>query len=616
MNKNQKIQKFLTWTFFVAACFIFQAWAQDPANESRQPIETNASTILTKDNSTKAVRSFGVTAPAATFTVNDTGDASDANTADGVCATSTNVCTLRAAVQQANATASDDTINFAIPPGDAGCTAGGVCTITLTNGELFVFTSSSAPGSLTITNATGASNLLISGNNASRVFLVSSANLTLNGVTITNGNGTGTTSTPFNGFGGGIAQLGGTLTLNNSRVSGNSSASRGGGIYSQSGAAVTLINSTVSGNSAANGGGIDSAVSSNTLTLTNSTVSGNPAQSGGGINNFGALTLTSSTVSDNTAQLGSGGGISNNGGGATATVTNSTISGNTAQSNGGGIQSGGTLTLTNSTVSGNTATGNGIGGISNIGTLNLNSVTVTNNRSTSTTCTFCAGGISNGSGTVNLNNTIVAGNTANASASPDFSGAISSTSSFNIIGNNQGTSGITNGTNGNQVGTPTNPIDPRLEPLANNGGTTQTHALRSDSPAIDKGSSFGLTTDQRGFTRPVDLAAYSNASDGADIGTFERQPAIVTAASVTIGGRVTTASGHGISRAVIILTDLNGNSVSTVTNSSGFYRFNDVAAGATYIVSARSKRYRFIQSSQAVNATEDLAEVNFIAAGY
>ena len=560
MNMNQITKKFVAAMSLIFACFIFQARAQDLTDESRQSIETNASTVLTKGNSTEAARNFVVAAPAATFTVNNSGDAGDANTADGICATSTNVCTLRAAVQQANATAGNDTIDFAIPAGDAGCTAGGVCTITLTNGELFVFTSSSAPDSLTITNATGASNLLISGNNASRIFLVSSANLTLNGVTITNGNGTGATSTSFNGFGGGIAQLSGTLTLTNSTVSGNATGS-GGGIFANNSSRVSLLNSTLSNNT------------------------------GGGIRIEGGVALT---------------------------LTNSTVSGNMTTGIGGGIFSNNdnTTTLTNSTVSGNTASFGGAGIFLNFGgTLNLTGVTVTNNRSTGTTCTTCAGGISNGSGTVNLNNTIVAGNTAaNASASPDFRGAISATSSFNIIGNNQGASGITNGTNGNQVGTPASPIDPRLEPLANNGGTTQTHALMPDSPAIDKGSSFGLTTDQRGLTRPAENLSITNAmgGDGSDIGAFEVQLA-PTAASVSVGGRVTTASGRGISRAVITLTDSSGNSVSTVTNPFGYYRFDNVAAGETYLVRASGKRYQFIQSSQVVNVVEDASDINFTA---
>lgn len=76
------------------------------------------------------------------------------------------------------------------------------------------------------------------------------------------------------------------------------------------------------------------------------------------------------------------------------------------------------------------------------------------------------------------------------------------------------------------IGTEDNPLDPGLLPLANNGGATQTHALRSDSPAVDQGT--GVTsatffdcpaTDQRGFTRPVDGDGDGTAD--CDIGAFE-----------------------------------------------------------------------------------------------
>jgi hypothetical protein len=83
--------------------------------------------------------------------------------------------------------------------------------------------------------------------------------------------------------------------------------------------------------------------------------------------------------------------------------------------------------------------------------------------------------------------------------------------------------GITNGTNGNQVGTPLSPIDPKLGSLALNGGTTLNHALLSGSPAIDQGNATG--TDQRGFNRPIDNPAITNAGNGADIGAFEVQTA-------------------------------------------------------------------------------------------
>ena len=54
---------------------------------------------------------------ATTFTVNSVGDGADSNTSDSVCNDGAGNCTLRAAVQQANATAGADTINFQLGTG-------------------------------------------------------------------------------------------------------------------------------------------------------------------------------------------------------------------------------------------------------------------------------------------------------------------------------------------------------------------------------------------------------------------------------------------------------------------------------------------------------------------
>ena len=59
-------------------------------------------------------------AAASTFTINSTGDGPDSNAADGACDDGTGHCTLRAAIQQANATPGTDTINFQIPATDPG----------------------------------------------------------------------------------------------------------------------------------------------------------------------------------------------------------------------------------------------------------------------------------------------------------------------------------------------------------------------------------------------------------------------------------------------------------------------------------------------------------------
>jgi len=142
----------------------------------------------------------------------------------------------------------------------------------------------------------------------------------------------------------------GNLTLQETTVSGGSIAGAGGGV-SINGGSLTLTNSTVSGNSGSLGGGVSNILS--TLTLTNSTLSGNSgATTGGGVyNSSGTLILTNSTVSGNSGAT-RGGGVYNSG---TLTLTNGTVSGNTAGTAGGGLFNYGQATLTLSLVSGNTA---------------------------------------------------------------------------------------------------------------------------------------------------------------------------------------------------------------------------------------------------------------------
>jgi hypothetical protein len=86
-----------------------------------------------------------------------------------------------------------------------------------------------------------------------------------------------------------------------------------------------------------------------------------------------------------------------------------------------------------------------------------------------------------------------------------------------------------------------------------------------------------------------------------------------TAASVTIGGRVTTAEGRGVRQAQITLTDQNGETRTALTNAFGYYRFEDVRAGATCIVTARAKRHIFINPTQVLTVAEEIMNVNFAA---
>jgi predicted outer membrane repeat protein len=219
------------------------------------------------------------------------------------------------------------------------------------------------------------------------------------------------------------------------------------------------------------------------------------------------LTITNSTLSGNSTGSFNGGAIH---GGGKIDILNSTLSGNSSGLRGGAIHHDvGSLDISNSTISGNRANDHG-GGIAVEGgaTLSLGNVTITNNIANFDNQEVQNGGgvhndQSNGLTTTTVANSIIAANNANASSAPDVFGVFTS-NGFNLVGNTSGSSGF--GQPGDLVGTNGSPLDPRLAPLAANGGLTLTHALLPDSPAIDAGTSQ-LTFDQRRPDAPRRSAA-------------------------------------------------------------------------------------------------------------
>ena len=442
---------------------------------------------------------------------------------------------LRQAILDA---ASGDTINFSLP--------GNSNAITLTSAELLI------DKSLTITGP-GADQLTVQRSTASstpgfRIFNITFGdfNVTISGLTITNGNITGSD-------GGGIinGSNGGTLTMTGCTISGNVTDGNGGGIINESNDGTLVINGcTISGNIAGgNGGGVY--CDFGTMTVTNSSFSANSASDGGGIyNNFGTVSTTNSTFSANSAS--NGGGIFDND--ASLDITSSTLSANSATGNGGGIDNhNSTSNITNSTFSGNSA-GDG-GGLLNDdgGTINVTNCTFSTNSA------ILAGGIDTSQGDeLDLADTIIAKNT-DTSGSPDGIGSFTS-EGYNLIGDGSGVD-ITPNT-GDQIGTAASPIDPLLGVLQNNGGPTFTQALLFGSPAIDQGAAANdpatgdpIVTDQRGMTRPVDRPNIPNASggNGSDIGAFEVQTPslllnistrldVLTGDNVLIGGFIITGT--------------------------------------------------------------------------
>jgi hypothetical protein len=86
-----------------------------------------------------------------------------------------------------------------------------------------------------------------------------------------------------------------------------------------------------------------------------------------------------------------------------------------------------------------------------------------------------------------------------------------------------------------------------------------------------------------------------------------------TAAGVSAGGRVTTAGGRGVGGVLVTMTDAAGAVRTARTSAFGYYRFDEVTAGATYVFAVRSKRFRFGQSAQARSVLEETDDINFVA---
>lgn len=450
-----------------------------------------------------------------TFLVNELGDTHAINPSGQ---DQSGHVSLRSAIEAANALGGNQTIQF-----DPTVFAS-FQNIFLTLGVLDLHDSS---GVLSIAGPTAG--LAISGNHVSEVFRVElGTTAQLTGLTIRDG--------VITGRGGGIYNAG-TLTINHSIITGNTAilnpalgtngddyvSGQGGGIFnygvltvadstiesnfaSYGGgianfATATLIHDTLRNNSAAiQGGGIYNDDLPANLLVSDSIISGNTSQDGAGILNEGLVTLRDSTISGNVAQ-NVGGGLDNYETGI-AHIYNCTFANNGAAS-GGAIgntyyysdESGALVTLVNSTFSGNHAQDGGAISIYGEASVIANDCTISGNSAA------VAGGIDVDSGSLVLNNSIVAANTG------DVLGHVEPYSLNNLIGNGTGIIGISNGVNGNQIGSAASPINPQLAPLGNYGGPTQTMIPLPGSPAIGAGAlvalPFGLTTDQSGLPRTV-----------------------------------------------------------------------------------------------------------------
>lgn len=271
------------------------------------------------------------------------------------------------------------------------------------------------------------------------------------------------------------------------------------------------------------------------LTIARGTNTSNTSLAGGiTFSGFGNLVTTLENVTVRDCRNNGAGGILAVGLGA-ARCVDCTVSGNQSRGwEGGGVEAQSTvgITMINCTVSGNRNLAGGGAGIGlKRGKIRLVNVTLTDNVSEQIGIGVENGGAAIGGvrgdvekTEIEIVNSLVAGNYfADGTPSEVFGTFVSQ--GFNLIGNADGATGFVPS---DQTGTTSNPLDPGLLPLADNGGTTLTHSLRPDSIAINRG---GIaegempSVDQRG-------EGYARVAGGViDIGALEMQ-SILTLASV------------------------------------------------------------------------------------
>lgn len=392
-----------------------------------------------------------LTAPEAAFIVNSNGDQVDNNIGNGVCSTSGGVCTLRAAIQEANRLAGNDSITI---------NAGINITLTTGNPDNDAFGENSASeGDLDIFCAINASedscNLPLNTNNNDLSITGAAGGNTISSGTFTT-NGLTTTDRVFDigmdgvfgggfGAGTGIDVTMANLTLQNGNVRedvytpGAGNFARGGGIrmdgFGPAGTrgSLSLTSCTVNNNQADHdtGGVFDQYAS---ITYSSVVTSNNigKAGPGGGLQFLAGTPATlsvtgTSSFSANQSRQGmvfvtpatdtDGGGLSANLDTNTATITGVNFTNNISQDDGGALRLfNGAATVTNGSMTGNTARDDGgavYGDIDTVGAarfMTLSGVTIQNNLADSdNTAAGDGGGVYHDRGTLNVTNCTIGG---------------------------------------------------------------------------------------------------------------------------------------------------------------------------------------------------------------
>ncbi len=108
--------------------------------------------------------------------------------------------------------------------------------------------------------------------------------------------------------------------------------------------------------------------------------------------------------------------------------------------------------------------------------------------------------------------------------------------------------------------------------------------------------------------------AASNPPFAVTSGFWNFTPLAPTAATASISGRILAADGRGIRNVLISLTDTSGGQILIARSSAfGYYRFEEIPVGETYILRVSSKRFVFLPDTRIVTLLDELADIDFTA---
>jgi CSLREA domain-containing protein len=591
-------------------------------------------------------------ASAATFTVNSTGDQSDANPGDGACAiTGSSDCTLRAAIDEANALSGDDTINvpqghylpvdeYEIGAGNGAVTVNG----TGDRAEVVIDGSGDDDGSfsrifdvddgaqLTVNHATVTGGAY-EGDGAG-IWVGDAATLNLNDAVVKHNVG--------DGDGAGVASYNGTINVNGSSIVSNHTDSVGGGIAIETGVtesggsgALNVTDSHIDGNSAGDdgdgaGGGVY--VEESSATITRSTINDNQSleAAGGLLNEGGNVVLTQVQVDRNNSSDGPGGGILNvdsPGGRGTLSLTDADVSDNEAWNEAGGIFNLGDVTLVRTSVNRNRANDGG-GGISNgerpreatvfsaapgdSPTLTVDNSTIGDNNGDAGGNGADGGGVDVEAGSASFANSTIAENRVpfgdgggiyvdSDAGATAVNSIVADNRAFARVNNCDGAvssngNNLENGTGCGFTGTgDLQNANAGLATLGDNGGPGDTFALvPGRSQAIDKVDPAQMpATDERGESRPFGAAS--------DIGAFEyHAPASAGAPGIAglpvIGDNTPPILTLKVPKSLTIQKLLDGFNVTVNCNESCSFNFRLFASAPTGTLHSSGYNFRLVNT--------------------